>query len=197
MNDNKTEHDEDPETRNWLFLGGLVVFGTCLAWLILGLFIACSPAMREGWGQIGDSFGVINTMFSAAAVLGAVYAITLQQKDIKIQRDDFNQTIKEHRDNTGTQKTVAKIQAVTTQLEMCKHGIDNLYRDAAETSLIKEELLGIMAARMTHGDNIFEMKVTDIMLQDEFKMKLQIHFGIEISGVEDFSEIRKRIKRNQ
>ena len=66
------------------------------------------------WGLAGDSFGGLNALFSALAILGAIYAIILQ-------REDFRVTLKEYSGTKKAQETVAKIQAVTTQIEQARY----------------------------------------------------------------------------
>ena len=76
---------DDPEkVRWWLF------------WLVLLFVVICWFALVMEWfpwwttknkgGQFGDSFGVINALFSGLAFAGVICAILLQKKDLDLQR---------------------------------------------------------------------------------------------------------------
>jgi hypothetical protein len=45
-------------------------------------------------GTFGDSFGVVNALFSGLAFIGVVYAVLLQQLEVKMQRHELELTRK-------------------------------------------------------------------------------------------------------
>lgn len=49
----------------------------------------------ENRGTFGDMFGAINSLFSGLAFAGVVYAILLQQKEIKLQKEELTLTREE------------------------------------------------------------------------------------------------------
>lgn len=49
------------------------------------------PGMTER-GQFGDMFGALNAIFSGLALLGVIYAILLQKKDLELQREELKLT---------------------------------------------------------------------------------------------------------
>ena len=46
-------------------------------------------------GIVGDSFGVINSLFSGLAFAGAIYTILLQRKELGYQREELTQNRQE------------------------------------------------------------------------------------------------------
>jgi uncharacterized membrane protein len=96
--------------KNWkwfLFpIGIILVYGLFLIFKIYPI----SEFSIEKAGQFGDSFGIINTLFSGSAFIALVITIYLQQQDIKdskreIQKQNFENTffnlIKIHNDFVG------------------------------------------------------------------------------------------------
>lgn len=49
----------------------------------------------ETTGTIGDTYGAINSLFTAAALAGAIYSIILQTRELALQRDEMVMTRKE------------------------------------------------------------------------------------------------------
>lgn len=69
-----------------------VIAITIALWL-LSIPILCwfFPNINER-GSFGDSFGVINALFSGGALAGVVYAIILQKKELRLQRKELEYT---------------------------------------------------------------------------------------------------------
>jgi len=57
----------------------------------LGYWVFMSRAL-PGWterGQFGDSFGALNTLFSGAALIGVIFALVIQQRQLSEMRRSF------------------------------------------------------------------------------------------------------------
>jgi hypothetical protein len=107
---------DDPEDREsnerfsrWA-IGAMSFFA---AW---GLFAAIhifrskqSPA--ESMGLFGDSFGVVNAAFSSIAAAGAVYAVILQRRELKLARIEARQSRREMARSAKAQDELVKLQA--------------------------------------------------------------------------------------
>lgn len=91
--------------RKFLWTGAAVV----VAWIIWAaqmplfqLFGFCYDVTKLGpWG---DTFGALNSLFTAGAFLGAVYAILLQQNQIKQDRIDREKVNREARNEEHKQR---------------------------------------------------------------------------------------------
>jgi hypothetical protein len=75
----------------------------------------------DGPGIFGDMFGAINTLFSGFAFIGIIYAIYLQQEQLKTQQEELKLTREEVKSQT---KIFAQQTFETTFFQMLK-----LYRD--------------------------------------------------------------------
>ena len=82
--------DDSGKVRWWPWLLGVIVLWI-LAIIVLPL---CFPNIVER-GQFGDSFGVVNALFSGLALAGVIYAIILQKKELALQREELEKTRKE------------------------------------------------------------------------------------------------------
>lgn len=56
----------------------------------------------ENRGQLGDSFGGLNTLFSGLAFSGIIFTILLQRRELSLQRNELEQTRKEFASNRLT-----------------------------------------------------------------------------------------------
>lgn len=105
---NETRSDEtDREVlKFWL---QVAVFG----WFCFGgiaLLIHLSN-LGEQLGQWGDSFGALNALFSSIAVIGAIYAVVLQQRELKLTREEFAGSRLAQESTAQSQERMARIQA--------------------------------------------------------------------------------------
>ena len=83
-------------------------------WLILSFVVIFWFAFVIEWfpwwvtdkrGQFGDSFGVVNALFSGLAFAGVICAILLQKKELELQRNELEATRAEI---TGQKETLQK-----------------------------------------------------------------------------------------
>lgn len=65
----------------WLILSFAVIF-----WFVLVMEWFPWWATKNQGGQFGDSFGVVNALFSGLAFAGVIFAILLQKKELELQR---------------------------------------------------------------------------------------------------------------
>ncbi len=71
-----------------------------LLWLVLGVLTILAAAVLTGEanlaallplaGNVGDTFGAVNALFSGLALMGVVVAIFLQRNQIQMQKDDLS-----------------------------------------------------------------------------------------------------------
>ena len=65
------------------------------------LFLCCLAACGGPWGsiatygQVGDAFGSLNALFTGLGILGLIYTIQLQQKQIEEQAKEGDRQARE------------------------------------------------------------------------------------------------------
>lgn len=65
----------------------LIVFAV-FTWAISFVLLRFHAPILSERGQIGDSFGAINALFSGLAFAGVIYTVYLQRKELKLQRKE-------------------------------------------------------------------------------------------------------------
>ena len=64
--------------------------GVVILWIVYLCIVWISTWLPEGdKGVFGDSFGALNALFAGLAFAGVIYAILLQQKELKLQREEL------------------------------------------------------------------------------------------------------------
>ena len=113
-NEVKQEENREPPKfeRSW-------IFGFVIVWILIGI----TPKIADKPGEFGDMFGMVNSLFSGAALLGLIYTIRLQMHEIYLQREELKLTRKELKKSAEAQKDSAEaltlqvlISAITAQL---------------------------------------------------------------------------------
>lgn len=83
-----------------------LLVGVLIAWFILWISVY-SILINFEWstrGQVGDMFGVVNSLFSGLALAGIIFAIILQKKELGYQRKELKATRKEFQQQNITLK---------------------------------------------------------------------------------------------
>jgi len=78
-------------------LSGLVklLIGIFVIWIISIFIIPFIYSELGDRASFGDSFGVINSLFSGFAFAGIIYTILLQRKELSLQRKELQETREE------------------------------------------------------------------------------------------------------
>lgn len=102
----------------WLIGVLFIVIAFWFAGLIITRFDVCKP---EKFGEIGDAFNILNTLFSGLAFAGLIYglwqqraAIRMQSEEIRMQRQEIHLQIEESK--SQTKEFEAQKQALQAQL---------------------------------------------------------------------------------
>src|SRR5262245_28035925 len=88
----------------------LVVLGISIAVAYVSLGVTFWYVLPD-WttrGQFGDMFGVVNALFSGGALVGVIYAVLLQRREIQLQRQDLELTRRELERTAGAQEESAQ-----------------------------------------------------------------------------------------
>lgn len=73
-----------------LLIGGGAFVAVVGLWIANPLVLShLLPDSLESRGQFGDQFGVINALFSGAALIGVAFALWIQVHELKTQREDL------------------------------------------------------------------------------------------------------------
>ena len=85
-------------------------------WCWLPGQLAGDSATLEHRGQLGDSYGSVNALFTGLAFAGLIFTILLQHREIRLQRADFAAQIEEMRQSR--EEIVRQVNVQTLQLQV-------------------------------------------------------------------------------
>ncbi|WBL25101.1 hypothetical protein [Zunongwangia sp. HGR-M22] len=97
-----------------ILIGTIVVI---IIWALSGLLIDLFTSKR---GTFGDMFGAINALFSGLALFGIIVSIMIQQNELRLQREELQETRKEFVSNRTTSILFKQIEYLNTRIEKYK-----------------------------------------------------------------------------
>ncbi len=100
-----------------LILGAVLVYMAAISLLV--------PALSER-GQLGDSFGMLTSVFSGLAFAGMVYAILMQSQELRLQREELTLTRTELVATRKEQERAANAQAALVEQQILAAKINGL-----------------------------------------------------------------------
>jgi ferric iron reductase protein FhuF len=99
----KKNNDIEEDKLNGLFK---LLIGIFLVWIISIFVIPFIYTELTDRASFGDSFGLINSLFSGFAFAGIIYTILLQRKELSLQRKELQETRMElNRSATAQEKS--------------------------------------------------------------------------------------------
>jgi hypothetical protein len=96
-----------------------VVTISWISWFVLALFwgsLGPREHPMETFGQFGDTFGVVNALFTGLALVGVVYAAVLQHDQVETQRQELKQQSRDSELNRQALTREKREQFVTARL---------------------------------------------------------------------------------
>ena len=160
---------------NWLISTAILVSllsGVFVLWLYLPSYLNSHLRTLSDKGVYGDSYGSVNALFTGLAFAGLVFTIFLQQREIKLQRDDFFSQLEEmklSREEVGRQ--------VKTQEKQLMLGIADLKMKALDVKNRQIEMQSLQwmeSVRHSYaGPELEKVKIEmiDILAQLEDDLK--------------------------
>ncbi len=100
--------DYSEKIRGWPWFIGVIIL-----WVVyLSIIWISNWPLKEDKGEFGDTFGALNALFAGLAFAGVIYAILLQQRELKLQREELELQRKELEDTRveirGQKETLQK-----------------------------------------------------------------------------------------
>ena len=136
MSDYHTIDSEESSKPLWFWVIALLVV---VAWAATWFLLRNEPNR----GTFGDMFGAVNALFSGFAFAGVIYAILLQQNELRLQRKELSLTREELQGGRKAQEYQAETLAVTAEL--------NVLNTLIQDSILKENRLSEMAKQGTYN----------------------------------------------
>jgi hypothetical protein len=83
---------------HWFVSAGILVILIAIViglWIWLPAFLTKDVESLSDKAAFGDSYGAVSALFTGLAFAGLVFTILLQQREIKLQREDFVSQLEE------------------------------------------------------------------------------------------------------
>lgn len=106
---------EDSDRRYWRWFGSLAATITVL-WLLSYIVISVFFSGPGNAGEVGDSFGAVNALFSGLAFAGLIVTLLLQLEDGRSQRDETKKTLEALTRAAGAQERTLQVLAEQVRL---------------------------------------------------------------------------------
>jgi membrane protease YdiL (CAAX protease family) len=104
--------------------------------------------MMERAGQFGDTFGLVNAMFSALAFAGILYTLHLQRRELELQRTEMRRARGEAKRTADTAIRTAIVSAISALWEhhdaVEKSTLDHEHTERTKQRKIKLELTTVL-----------------------------------------------------
>jgi|WetSurMetagenome_2_1015567.scaffolds.fasta_scaffold00003_235 hypothetical protein len=148
---NKEPIKKDPENIKDVLIGiGLFLTIFCLwllSWWLIDKYVISSDPNNSNQlvrGVFGDKFGAINALFSGLAFAGIIFTIFLQKRELKLQREELEDTRQEFIQQNDTLKKQRFENTFFQLLRLHNDIVDKLKIKAidGETYLSREFFLG-------------------------------------------------------
>ncbi len=140
----------------------VIILGVIVLWLAF-LHLTISSA-NFAWndlsmlGQLGDSFGTLNTLFSGLAFLGIIISIKLQRDDLKLQREELAMQRKE---------ITFQRKAIEIQAQEAKHQSEEMESQRRLAQEYQDERFFVLLLEQIKGIRITPEKEYIIRIVDE------------------------------
>jgi hypothetical protein len=165
-----------------LLIWSIIIVVAC--WIIIPLIIFGVFGKPDGPGTFGDSFGVVNALFSALAFSLLIYTSLMQREELELQRKELELTRQEVKKSAEAQATLVNL--TREQLDLEK---------AIRRNEVKPELVLMKNIWVTRFDNSSYLEIT--IGVSYYKLVLS---GVELSSQKEIyelneSELKERIEK--
>lgn len=151
-------------------------------WIFSGFFVYDNFSDWPTRGQFGDSFGLINSLFSGLTFLGLILTIYLQRREIKVQLKE----LKETNDAAHALNSISRKQTNVNIFFGLLSNHRNFIESIVEKKAVNNSITGDMES--LKGDFVLEERIKT------FKSKIEKIERFIDSGISDaivFSEINR------
>lgn len=141
--------------REWLKIGLMTSGGIWFATLIVSLLVILMGNGDAG-SHVGDMFNIVNALFSSIAVIGAIYAVVLQQKELAMTREELMGSREAQVDNATTQERIATIQASNSMIPVLDRFIKKQNKSITHFYEVRAEIREMRSNRIIRNSVYYD-----------------------------------------
>jgi hypothetical protein len=130
-----TPRTDSPDWTRISAIAFLLIAVPMLVWSLLAWLVLPTWEIR---GQFGDMFGVLNAFFNAIALLGIIYAISLQRRELRVQNRLLNAQLLKDRFEMYWRTSYEPVTDADTQdflISPTDYMNDKLYKESYEGNI--------------------------------------------------------------
>lgn len=94
------------------------IIGVIVLWLLIPFIVTQKYGLPKDSGAMGDTFGIVNSLFSALAFAFLIYTALMQREELRLQRKELKLTRKELERSAEAQLTLVKLTREQLDLEL-------------------------------------------------------------------------------
>lgn len=120
-NDEKVKNEKSIEPANEQLISKPQIFG--LVGVIIIVWLLWAPMIYHFFGtpqnsaELGDSFGVVNSLFSALGLAGIVLSIIMQQRELTLTRDEVKESAQAQKKSAMALEKQAILHILTSKIQ--------------------------------------------------------------------------------
>lgn len=148
----KNEKSIEPANDNQL-ISKQKIFG--LVGVIIIVWLLWSPIIYHFFGipqnsaELGDSFGVVNSLFSALGLAGIVLSIVIQQQDLRLTRNEVKESAQAQKQSAMALEKQAKLHILTSKIQALSIIIESINQQITQNDRWNDKV----------GSNKFDNKI--------------------------------------
>lgn len=136
----------------------ILVPAVVILWGLNWILISCDLNKSS----IGDTFGVVNSLFSGLAFAGIIITIFLQNKELGLQREELIATRKEFNTQNQTLKFQRFESTFFNMLGLHHQIVNGIDFDDKQALNIGDRILGEKAIPKVYGRDVFKLNYTKL-----------------------------------
>ncbi len=144
------------------------------------LFVTSTTNWKTNLGTFGDSFGVVNTLFTGLTFSGLIINLLQQREEIKIQKEDLLESRKQFSRSADAQEKTARLTAFSGLLKEYNEQIETLSIRISESEnrpskddYLRDVLNNSPPYKHPMTDKLEELKTKKSNILEELEKSLQ------------------------
>ncbi len=144
------------------------------------LFVISTTDWKSNLGTFGDSFGIVNTLFTGLTFSGLIINLLQQREEIKIQKEDLLESRKQFSRSADAQEKTARLTAFSDllneyneQIKILSIRISESENHPSKDNYLREVLNNSPPYKHPMADKLEELKTKKSNILEELEKSLQ------------------------
>jgi hypothetical protein len=195
MKKNIQKEELEDNINNDIKHGFILIICVIALWVLLGFLPFYGIDNWTERAQLGDMFGVINSLFSGLAFAGVIYTIILQRKELSLQRKELKDTRTVFQEQSSLMKLQQKVNVFFQMLENHRGIIKSLNTNDSISSFSRQgtntliQLEGHEVIEKIINNSIKGLKILNKLIVQRRGKAIDYHFYNHSSMLKEIYEL--------